>query len=106
MYNKILEDGFWWLKMRSDLKQVVQKCMQCLQFDTHEEGYHPAKSITAEQPWDHIEIDLIGPLPSSQKGHTYILTVVDVCMGYVVLRALKTRDMEMIARKLALEDHV
>jgi transposase InsO family protein len=56
--------------------------------------------VTAEHPWDHIEIDMIGSLPVSEKGNAYILTVVDVCTGYVVLRATKTKDMGTIAQKL------
>jgi len=54
----------------------------------------------ADRPWDHIEIDLIGPLPTSEHGATYILTVVDVYTAFTVLRTLKTKEMEEVARKL------
>jgi len=54
----------------------------------------------ADRPWDHIEVDLIGPLPVSENGITYILTVVDVCTAYTVLRSLKSKEMEQVARKL------
>jgi transposase InsO family protein len=39
-------------------------------------------------------------LQKSEKWDVYILTIVDVCTGYVVLRQLRTKDMEAVARKL------
>ena len=47
------------------------------------------QSIEADQPWDHVQIDLVGPLPTSKEGHTYIMTSVDVMTGYVLLHALQ-----------------
>ena len=39
----------------------------------------PFKSILADEPWDHLQIDFIGLLPISYNYFEYILTVVDVC---------------------------
>ena len=39
-------------------------------------------------------MDLIGPLPVSVEGYTYILTIVDVLSTYTVLRALHNKSME------------
>jgi len=100
IFNKIMDEGYWWPKMRKDIRQEIQGCIKCLRFDIQEEGFHPARSIIAETPWDHLEIDLIGPLPSSTKGNCYILTIVDICTSYVVLRTLPSKDMEVVARKL------
>jgi len=30
-----------------------------------------------EVPFSHVHVDLMGPLPMSEKGHTYLLTMVD-----------------------------
>ena len=54
----------------------------------------------ADKPWDHLEIDLIGPLPMSERGMVYILTIVDVCTAFTVIHALKTKEMEEVARRL------
>ena len=64
------------------------------------EGYHPAQSISATQPWDHVEIDLVGPVPTSSEGHTYIFSAADVMSAYVVLKALHNKTMECVARAL------
>ena len=98
--QRIQQDGYWWPRMRQDIKREQESCIKCTRFDVIAEGFHPAKSIMADRPWDHVEIDLIGPLPISQNGFTYIFTVVDVCTAYTVIRALKSKEMEVVARKL------
>jgi hypothetical protein len=100
LVHKIMEEGYWWPQMRKYIKQVLSQCQPCLRYDVQTAGYHPAMSITAEKPWDHIQIDLIGPVPTSEQGHSYIMTIVDVCTGYVVLRSLKSKNMETIAKSM------
>jgi len=98
--QRIQQNGYWWPRMRQDIKEEQQSCIKCARFDVMVEGFHPSKSIMADKPWDHLEIDLVGPLPISQNGCTYILTIVDVCSSYTVLRALKSKESEVVARKL------
>jgi transposase InsO family protein len=95
---KFRDQGYWWPGMTKDIENQIRNCHPCLCYNVEKEGFHPAKSITASEPWDHIQIDLIGPLPISQNGFSYILTVIDVCTGYTVLRAAKNKEMESIAR--------
>ena len=86
--------------MRNDLKKTVESCTACQHFNIVKEGYHPLQSVEADTTWDHIEIDLIGPVPESSSGFNYILTVVDVLTSFVVIRALKTKEKESIAKAL------
>ncbi len=58
--------------MRKEIEKGISECRACLRYNRMKEGYHPAKSITA----------------------------VDVCSGYTVLRALKTKEMEGVAKAL------
>ena len=100
MFCQLWNQGVWWPKMRSDLKAAVQSCIGCLRFNIVKEGFHPLQSIEADKPWDHIQIDTIGPLPSSAEGYCNILTLVDVMTGYTVLRAAKTHTKEETAKLL------
>jgi len=69
--EKIIEEGYWWPKMRATVAEEIGKCDACLQYNIQREGYHPARSIVAKHPWDHIQIDLIGPLPTSDEGFSF-----------------------------------
>ena len=59
--------------------------VKCQIYDVQKEGFHPAKSIVANNPMDHIQIDLIVELPKSEQGHCNILTIVDVCTNYTII---------------------
>jgi RNase H-like domain found in reverse transcriptase/Integrase core domain/Integrase zinc binding domain len=100
IYNKIYQDGYFWPKMRDDIKKVISGCTQCLRFDTTAHGYHPSKSIEAENIFDHIQIDLIGPHTESNNGYNFILNAVDVLSGYCILRPLKTKSEDEVAQTL------
>jgi len=100
MYRQIWNNGYWWPQIRNELKNAVYSCIGCLRFNISKEGFHPLRSVEADKVWDHIEIDLIGPLPESGDKYNYILTIVDVLSGYTVLKALKTKSMEEVARNL------
>lgn len=47
-----------------------------------------------EEPFTHIMIDCVGPLPRSKKGNEYLLTIIDVATRYpetISLRSIKTK---------------
>ena len=100
MFRRLWQQGYWWPHIRDDLRKLVRSCLPCLRFDVKTAGYHPAHSVEADDVWDHVEMDLIGPLPASQEGYTFIMTVVDVLSGFVVLEALKAKSMQNLARAL------
>jgi transposase InsO family protein len=100
MFRKLWNQGVWWPGIRNDLKHEVSTCLDCLRYNIAKEGFHPLHSIEADAPWDHLEIDLIGPLDISSDGSNYILTIVDVLSGFTLLRALKTKAMDEMARTL------
>jgi hypothetical protein len=100
MFRQIWKQGFWWPGIRMHLKKLVQSCLQCLKQDVKHEGFHPARSISAEDVWDHVEMDLIGPLPTSTSGKCWVMTLVDVCSRYTLLRALASKEMEEVAQVL------
>ena len=59
-----------------DVKRVCSTCLVCAELKPR--YYKPIAShlIKATQPWERINLDFKGPLPSSSKNQ-YILTVID-----------------------------
>lgn len=86
--------------MSKDIANWIRRCQACLCYNTEKESYHPAKSVVAAALWDHIEIDLIGPLPESEQRHNYILIVIDVCSNYTIVCALLNKEMESVAQAM------
>lgn len=99
MFKSLSDKGYWWPKMRKDLQNIVAGCNPCQRYDIKRAGYHPMQSVEANKPWDHIQIDLI-EMPESRAGFLFTLTCVDVLTGYVVVRGLRSKTMEEVARVL------
>jgi transposase InsO family protein len=92
--------GHWWPGMRKDIEHFTRSCIQCQRTNIERAGFHPAKSITADNIWDHIQMDLIGPISGSDNHYKYILTVVDVCSSYTVIRPLLDNEASTVATEL------
>ena len=54
----------------------------------HRTAFHRTQ---AAMPWQHLSMDFVGPLPVTNRGHKYLLTVKDTFTGY--LEAIPTRNM-------------
>ena len=99
MYTHIDREGFWWPQMRQDIATVIDGCLDCQRHSITVRGFHPARSIHALQPGDHYQIDLAA-LPKSMYGEIFCLVLVDVCSGFIILRPLKDKAADTIARTL------
>jgi hypothetical protein len=97
LYRKFWNNGLWWPNMRQQIKNAVYQCVPCLRYNIVKEGFHPLQSIEAELPWDHLEMDLIGPLPASESNYNYVLSVSDVLSGFVVLRPIDDKSKQAVA---------
>jgi hypothetical protein len=83
--------GFDWPTIIPECDQVFRTCTECQRYHVAKKGYHPLQPIHACLPFDHLAIDLMGPLPTTLLQHNYTLVVADVATRFVLLRALKTK---------------
>ena len=97
IYRKLSAANYWWPGMRNTIQDRIRECIPCLRFNIAKRGFDPATPITAALPFDHIQIDHKTGLPKSKDGFTAILVIVDVCTGFVLLRAVLNIQAETIA---------
>ena len=63
--DAIHEAGLDWPTLAAEVKEVCAKCLPCQRHNIARRGYHPLLPISADQPFDHVAIDLAGPLPTT-----------------------------------------
>src|SRR4051794_17082231 len=85
--------------MMQDITSKIKQCRTCQEYTVTKRGYHPMQSVRASQPGDHLMIDVLHMVQSTD-GKNYILTVIDVFTGFVLLFALENISAESIAEKL------
>ncbi len=83
---------FAWKGMAADVAAWTRDCQQC------QRGKVTAQPAAAVEPipvparrFSHIHVDLVGPLPTSADGYSYLFTAVD--RSTRLLEAIPLRDM-------------
>jgi len=99
----ILENlNYRWPRMYTDIKKFVLSCQSCA---TGKRGLFMPKSKMENMevpscPSEQLSIDVIGPLTTTPRGNTYILTIQDIFSGFVWLIPLQEQTSQQIAEKL------
>ena len=74
---KLVGAKFVWPGLRKDVKGWAASCMACQRAKVHRHTKAPLQPfLIPERRFDHVNVDLVGPLPPSQ-GFTHLLTMVD-----------------------------
>lgn len=92
----------YWPGMREDVRSYVAKCHTCQQVKIDRRRppglMGSAKVISA--PFEVISTDLVGPLPRSKAGCTYLSVVTCAFSKYVSLRPLRTATTKTVLKHL------
>ena len=68
---------FVWPGVNADVRRWARSCLQCQRSKVHRHTVTPLGMFaTPDARFNHIHIDLVGPLPPCQ-GYSYLLTCVD-----------------------------
>lgn len=100
VYKSLLAQGYWWPKMRDDIQQELVSCDPCTRFTVTKSGFNPSQFISANGPFDHVQVDTSVHMPASPDGFTALLVVIDVFTGFVLLRPLRNTTAESVALQL------
>lgn len=94
----------WWPKMDDDVDEFVKKCKGCTLVSTPSAPEPMHRTKLPSEPWQHVAIDFLGPLPS---GH-YLFVVVDYYSRFIEIEIMtKIDSMESIKKlKMYLPDLV
>ncbi|KAL6062843.1 Retrovirus-related Pol poly from transposon [Balamuthia mandrillaris] len=91
LFNKVWNEGFFWPSLRADCFATTRSCDACLRFNVAKHGFHPLKTISATFPFEHVALDLFGPLATDESGFCYVLVVTDIATRFTLLRPLVNR---------------
>jgi hypothetical protein len=89
-----------WTGMYNDVKNVIDNCTICQRWTITKRTFESLRHVTANLPFDHIQVDLLTNLGSTPRGHQYCLVVVDVFTGYVILEPMKSKSADELFERL------
>lgn len=99
--NYLINRCYFWPGMTRDIAQFCEKCELCFRkkkVALPPVALRPMDAIT--QNGEVLALDITGPLPKSQRGHKYILTMIDLHSCYLTAYPLKITDARQIIAKI------
>ena len=83
-YKKI-STHFYWPYMKKEVKKYVNSCHECQLAGKPNKPVPKAPLINipvVSEPFSEIVIDMVGPLPKSKRGNSFMLTIMDRMSRY------------------------
>ena len=75
--QRLVAAKFVWHGLKRDVRDWANTCVECQRAKVHRHTKAPLEQFQVpERRFDHVNIDLVGPLPPSQ-GYTHVFTMVD-----------------------------
>lgn len=83
---KRIRENFYWENMKTQIQEFIAKCRNCqLKKLVRVKTKQPmVLTDTPGSSFDKISMDIVGPLPTTSSGNSYILTIQDLLTKYSV----------------------
>lgn len=97
-----LADRYFWPKMRADVTAYIRRCNVCAAHKPDQKGKSDPMVSHAKPslPWEVVSVDLVGPLPRSTKGNSFILVVTDYLSKFSLAFPIRKSTTEVVIRRL------
>src|SRR4051812_798020 len=93
-----LKNNVWWPGMKQDIINYVRAC-DIGQKRKKNRNTPLANSATIRaEPFSHIRIDVMGPLPRTLTGKRYIILAVDFFTKYIEVTAVEDADAQTVTK--------
>ena len=100
MAKRILQ-RFYWLTLYKDVEDYCRSCEICQKSSPHHGLRAPLIPLPVlSEPFKHIAMDIIGPLPRSCLGKQYVIVICDYATRYPETSPLHSTDASHIAKEL------
>lgn len=98
---KFLRESVNWPYMIKDIDKYIKKCKSC-QINKHFRGTKVPLAVTStsSRVFEKAHLDIVGPIPESESGNCFILTMQDSLSKYVLAVAIPNQETKTVAKAL------
>jgi len=95
---------YWWETLRKDVSKFIKRCEACAKRKTGHRTIAPlGEALVAHEFLDVVSLDIVGPLPVTERGNKYLLTFDDHFTRFCEAIPIAKQDTETIARKFLIK---
>ena len=92
-------DRFWWPGVRKDIQNWIDSCTTCQKKKKTNLKYGKLQPIPApNQAFHTLGMDILGPLPATDAGNSYILVITDYLTKWAEAFPMKNQEATTIAK--------
>jgi hypothetical protein len=96
-----VKQRFYWPGMQKDVERWCRTCEACATRKTApKKNRSPLQTIQAGYPMQVVGVDIMGPLPESEAGNSYVLVASDYFTKWVEVYAIPNQEAITVAKKL------
>lgn len=89
---------YWWPGWKKDCIDYVRGCVSCLRRSPYGKTKAPLQPLPeADRPFQFISLDIVGPLPKTERGNRYVLSIIDHFSRYLVMAPLGDQTAETVS---------
>ncbi|CAH4030673.1 unnamed protein product [Pieris brassicae] len=75
--RKLVSQRFFWPGLNRDVGQWARKCIQCQRSKISRHTVSELQKFPEANRLSHVHIDIVGPLPTTEHGYRYLITMID-----------------------------
>ncbi len=100
--QQLIQKNFWWPQMASDIQRWCDTCIVCATINQGKPGRTKlCRPEPPKGPWELLQLDFIGPLPSAKGGYRYCLVIIDTFSKWVEAIPTRNNSANTVARVVA-----
>ena len=93
---KTIRERFWWPGTIDMAKKIVAACAPCQQMCRELTEPRTSTSIPVFHIFHRWHVDLVGPLPTSARGHKYVIVAVEAATKWIEAECIMAKTAEIV----------
>lgn len=102
-YNRVMRN-FFWPRLKRDVSKYIQTCHTCQVMGKPNQNPKPVPLLPIPavcEPFNHLIVDCVGPLPRSKSGSEYLLTIMCQVTRYPAAFVLRSITAKSVIKALS-----
>ena len=75
--RKLITQKYFWPSMNADINCWTRTCIPCQKSKVQRHTFSNIASFPPTERFQHLHVDIVGPLPTTSQGQRYLVTMID-----------------------------